>query len=66
MLQTVIDLVWRGIETLLLEQYRRYREGGISFGRLAQELGMTSWELSHVLEERNWPAYNLPLQTTNE
>lgn len=36
------------------------RQGEISFGRLAQELGITTWELSHLLEERGWTAHNLP------
>jgi hypothetical protein len=58
--QMVIELVTLGFETLLQERYQRYRQGEISFGRLAQELGMTTWELSHLLEERGWPVYNLP------
>ena len=58
--QTVTELVSLGFETLLQTLYDRYRRGEISFGRLAQELGMTTWELSHLLEERGWPAYNLP------
>jgi len=57
---TVMELVTLGFETLLKEHYQRYRRGEISFGRLAQELGVTSWELSHLLEERGWPVYNLP------
>jgi hypothetical protein len=58
--QTVVELVTLGFETLLQKLYQRYRRGEISFGRLAQELGVTTWELSHLLEERDWPAYNLP------
>ena len=58
--QMVMELVTLGFETLLQERYHRYRQGEISFGRLAQELGVTSWELSHLLEERGWPVYNLP------
>ena len=54
------ELIALGFETFLREQYARYRRGEISFGRLAQELGITTWELSHLLEERGWPAYNLP------
>jgi predicted HTH domain antitoxin len=56
----VIELVSLGFETLLQKLYSRYRRGEISFGRLAQELGVTTWELSHLLEERGWPTYNLP------
>lgn len=58
--QMVLELVTLGFETLLQERYQRYRLGEISFGRLAQELGITTWELSHLLEERGWPSYNLP------
>lgn len=58
--QMVMELVALGFETLLQERYQRYRLGEISFGRLAQELGITTWELSHLLEERGWPIYNLP------
>jgi len=58
--QTIKELITLGFETLLQERYQRYRRGEISFGRLAQELGITTWELSHLLEERGWPVYNLP------
>lgn len=58
--ETVAELVALGFETLLEKFYRRYQRGEISFGRLAQELGVTTWELSHLLEERDWPTYNLP------
>ena len=58
--EAVTELVALGFETLFQELYQRYRRGEISFGRLAQELGATTWELSHLLEERGWPTYNLP------
>ena len=58
--QMVLELVALGFESLLIEHYRHYRQGEISFGRLAKELGITTWELSHLLEERGWPDYNLP------
>ncbi len=68
--QAVMELIARGFETLLQEHYRRYRQGEISFGRLAQELGITTQELSHLLEDRGWPAYDLPsavlLEATGE
>jgi hypothetical protein len=54
------DLLALGFKTFLSERYRHYRRGEISFGRLAEELGMTTWELSHLLEEQGWPASNLP------
>ena len=58
--ETVLESVAHGFETLLKEQYQRYRRGEVSLGRLAQELGVTSWELTHLLEDRGWPVYNLP------
>ncbi len=58
--ETVAELVALGFETHLKNLYQRYRLGEISFGWLAQELGVTTWELEHLLEERDWPAYNLP------
>lgn len=58
--QTIGELVSLGFEALLQQLYDRYRRGEISFGRLAQELGITSWELSHLLEEKGWVIHNLP------
>lgn len=60
--QTVMELVNLGFETLLREYYQQYRNGEMSFGRMAQELGITSWELSHLLEQRGWSLHNLPSQ----
>ena len=48
------------VKTFLSEHYQRYRHGEVSFGRLAEELGMTTWGLSHLLEEFGWPVSNLP------
>ena len=58
--QTIAELVAMGFETLLRERYQRYRQGEISFGRLAQDMGVTTWELSHLLEDRDWIVHNLP------
>ncbi|MFN2129283.1 MAG: hypothetical protein ACK2VD_02070 [Anaerolineae bacterium] len=58
--KTVVELVTLGFEALLQQLYDRYRRGEISFGRLADELGITTWELGHLLEERGWVAHNLP------
>jgi predicted HTH domain antitoxin len=51
-----------GFEMRLREYYQRYPRGEISFGRMAEELGVTSWELSHLLEEHGWTPHNLPSQ----
>jgi hypothetical protein len=58
------ELLALGFETLFRQSYERYRRGEVSFGRLAQDMGVTTWELSHLLEERNWPIHNLPSQTS--
>jgi predicted HTH domain antitoxin len=58
--ETVAELLTLGFDTLLRERYERYQRGEISFGGLAKELGITTWELSHLLEERGWAAHNLP------
>jgi predicted HTH domain antitoxin len=60
--QTIIELVNLGFQTRLREYYQRYRSGEISFGRMAEEMGVTSWELSHLLEEHGWTPHNLPSQ----
>lgn len=58
--EAVMELVTLGFETLLKNQYQRFQRGEISLGRLAHELGVTSWELTHLLQDRGWPVYNLP------
>jgi predicted HTH domain antitoxin len=58
--EMVSELVSLGFERLVEQNYEHYRQGRISFGHLAQEMGITTWELSHLLEERGWPAHNLP------
>ena len=56
----VTELLSLGFETLFRKLYEQYRRGEMSFGRLAQEIGVTTWELSHLLDDRGWQAYNLP------
>jgi hypothetical protein len=58
-----MELVSLGFNALLHERYVKYHRGEISFGRLAQDLGITTWELSHLLEERGWSVHNLPTAT---
>jgi len=52
--QAVQELVTLGFETRLRELYARYRRAECSFGYLAEALEMTTWELTHLLEERDW------------
>ncbi|MBC8263910.1 MAG: hypothetical protein H8E47_07275 [Anaerolineales bacterium] len=56
----VQELVALGFETRLRELYACYRRAECSFGYLAEALGMTTWELTHLLEERGWVSHNLP------
>lgn len=58
--QTVMELVSLGFNALLHERYMKYYRSEISFGRLAQDLGITTWELSHLLEEQGWSVHDLP------
>lgn len=48
------------LELRLQASYKRHVQGEYSLGRLAQEMGMTTWELTHLLEERGWAAHSLP------
>jgi len=59
-LQVAEEILRAGFEMRLQELYKRYVQGDYSFGRLAQEVGMTTWELTHLLEEREWATHNLP------
>ena len=58
--QAVQELVTLGFETRSRGLYARYRRAECSFGHLAEALGMTTWELTHLLEERDWVTHNLP------
>ncbi len=58
--QAVQELIELGFEVRLKELYERYRRAECSFGYLAQMMGMTTWELTYLLEERGWPTHNLP------
>ena len=48
--ETEQELIALGFETRLRELYTRYRRAECSFGYLAEALGMTTWELIHLLE----------------
>jgi hypothetical protein len=54
------ELAAEGLEQRVKELHNRYRRGEISFGRLAEELGLNAWELTHLLDELGLPATNLP------
>jgi hypothetical protein len=53
-------LAAEGLEQRVRELHSRYRRGELSFGRLAEELGLNTWELTYLLDEIGLPATNLP------
>jgi|GEM_PF-1184291 len=58
--KAIEDMVRVGFETRLKQLYSRYVQGEYSLGRLAKELGLTTWDVVHLLEERGWATHNLP------
>ena len=54
------ELAATGLEQRVKELHGRYRRGEMSFGRLAEELGLNTWELAYLLDEIGLPATNLP------
>lgn len=50
----------KGLEQRVRELHGRYRRGEISFGCLAEELGLNVWELTHLLDALELPVTNLP------
>lgn len=55
----VRELVQKGFEQKLMELYEEFQEGECSLGYLAEQLGITSWEAVHLLEERGLRTSNL-------
>jgi hypothetical protein len=53
-------LAAEGLTRRVKELHSRYRRGEISFGRLAEELELNVWELTHLLDDMGLPATNLP------
>lgn len=54
------ELEAEGLTRRVEELHSHYRHGEISFGRLAEELELNVWELTHLLDEMGLPATNLP------
>lgn len=59
--EQVVEWAARGLEERLEELYQRFQRGEISFGYLAQELGLSVWEAETLLEKLhpNRPTTNL-------
>jgi len=49
----------RGFEQKLMELYQEFQQGACSLGYLAEQLGVGTWELYHILEERGLKTTNL-------
>ena len=58
--RAIEEMVRVSFEERLKQIYSRYARGEYSLGRLAKELGLTTWEVVHLLEERGWATHNLP------
>jgi predicted HTH domain antitoxin len=57
--EVLADLVRSGFEQKLKDLHRAYQEGEISLSYLAEQLGMTTWRVYHLLEERGWRTSNV-------
>jgi DNA-binding phage protein len=57
------ELLDLGFESRLRNLYHRYEAGEVSFGRLADELGMNSRDLYAALEDRGLPTSNMLVST---
>jgi predicted HTH domain antitoxin len=53
-----LELLARGFEEKLAELYEQFQRSECSFGYMAEQLGVTTWDLYDVLERRG-------LRTTN-
>jgi len=53
------ELLARGFEEKLVELYEQYQRGECSFGYMAEQLGITSWDLYALLERRGLRTTNL-------
>jgi hypothetical protein len=53
-------IITEGLEETFHDLYARYRAGEMSFGRFARELGLTVWDLTHLLEVMGLATTNLP------
>jgi predicted HTH domain antitoxin len=52
-------LIEERFEQRLAELYEMYQQGEISLGYLAEQLGMTTWRVYHLLEERGLRTANV-------
>jgi len=55
----LVEFLARGFEQKLMELYQEFQQGACSLGYLAEQLGVGTWELYHILEERGLKTTNL-------
>ena len=54
-----LELLARGFEEKIVELYEEFQRGECSFGYMAEQLGVTTWDLYDLLERRNLRTANL-------
>jgi len=64
--KVVEEMIRVSFEARLKRLYSHYVQGEYSLGRLAKELGVTTWEVVHLLEERGWATHNLPVASSRQ
>lgn len=57
--EIVAELVHSGFDLRLRSLYRLYQEGEIGLSYMAEQLGVTTWRLYHLLEERGLRTANI-------
>jgi hypothetical protein len=57
--EIISDLINSGYRQKLNDYYQAYQRGEISLSCFADELGITTWELYHLLEEMGWRTANV-------
>ena len=54
-----LELLARGFEEKLAELYEQFQRSECSFGYMAEQLGVTTWDLYDLLERRGLRTTNL-------
>ncbi len=57
--EKILEFAAVGFEERLTQLYEEFRRGEISLEHLAEELGLTVWEVENLLEERGLKSTNL-------
>ena len=57
--EAMLEFLTRGFEQKLQELYEEFQRGECSLGYLADQLGLSTWEISDLLEGRGLKTTNL-------